>query len=443
MAASAPRTAAASKRCSRRRFLTGAMAGAAVMDGRFSSANAAAKPAARSTVDFADPLTVKSMSGFLNSIHLPLPPRAIIEPLRPKLWRSNDLRLYDDIRSWGAKFEGPLSDAWGYPIDGNWVPPYADFVRWEDFVRTTAKQTAGRSIFWDIWNEPDTAGGWGGTRPQFFDTYAKAVTVIKETLGPDTDVGGPSLSHFDRQFLDEFTIYCATKRAEVNFLTWHELEPWSPIRQVRENLKTARRDYVENQRLAPLRLEAIHIHEFVGETDQYRPAELLAFLCALEQGGADAAARSCWGDNCVNNSIDGIVDPATFAPRADWWMHKFYAGGVDTRVRSTADFDNISILASAGAASADAVHAMVGYDGHQGAVGPAFNVSLTLNGISRIAAGDKVRVRIVRIPDAERAAVPTLPLLADHDFHVIADALTIELPSLGKHEVQAISLFPV
>jgi hypothetical protein len=383
------------------------------------------------------------MSGFLNSIHRPLPPREIIEPLRPKLWRSNDLRLYDDIRSWGAKFEAPLSDGWGYPIDGKWVPPYADFERWEDFVRTTAKQTAGRKIYWDIWNEPDTAGSWQGTRPQLFATYATAAKVIKETLGPDADVGGPSVSHFDRPFLDAFTGYCAANGVEVNFLTWHELEPWSPIRQVQKNLEAARRDYVENPRLAALRLEAIHIHEFVGETDQYRPAELLAFLSSLEKGRADAAARACWGDNCNNNSVDGIIDPATFAPRADWWVHKFYAGGVDARVRSNADLDHVSILANAGNASTDAVHAMVGYDGHQGAVAPALTVSLTLKGISRVVAGDKVRARIGLVPDRERAAVATLPLLADQVFDVTADALTIVLPSLGKHEVQTLSLYPV
>ena len=58
----------------------------------------------------------------------------------------------------------------------------------------------------------------------------------------------------------------------------------------REDLRYARKEYVENARFQKLKLNEIHVNEYVGEVDQYRPAELLAFLFYLERGGADYAA---------------------------------------------------------------------------------------------------------------------------------------------------------
>ena len=52
----------------------------------------------------------------------------------------------------------------------------------------------------DVWNEPDphfdkpTDKGafWGGTEEQFFETYARTAKIIREELGPDAMIVGPS-----------------------------------------------------------------------------------------------------------------------------------------------------------------------------------------------------------------------------------------------------------
>ena len=246
-------------------------------------------------VDFSSRIAVRSMNGFLNSIHPSNPPSERIRPLQPKLWRSNELRLHGAIQSWGAKFEGVPSDGWGYPLDGNWKPPYENVAAWEAFVRQIAELSRGREIYWDIWNEPDTLGSWLGTRDAFFATWIRAVRVLKETLGPHTMVGGPSTSSFQPAFFEAFLSSCLRAGCEVNFLCWHELDPWFDIALVEKNLRYARKEYVENARFQKLKLNEIHVNEYVGEVDQYRPAELLAFLFYLERGGADYAAHHAGG----------------------------------------------------------------------------------------------------------------------------------------------------
>lgn len=391
-------------------------------------------------VDFSSPVACRSMNGFLNSIRYPNPPSERIGPLQPKLWRSNDLRQYEAIQSWGAKFEGPLSDGWGYPLNGNWKPPYEDIVAWEAFVRRIAELSRGKEIFWDIWNEPDTRGSWRGSRDSFFATWIRAAKVLKETLGPDTKVGGPSVSSFQPAFFEAFLSSCLRAGCEVNFLCWHELEPWSDIALVEKNVRYARTAYVENGRFHALKLNEIHVNEYVGEVDQYRPAELLAFLFYLERGGADYAARSCWGAHCEDNSIDGIIDPRTQEPRAPWWVHAYYAAGWERRVRAGSDFGHVVLIGQALPAGASRVQVLIGYYGHEGATAQGLPVVVRLSGLSSIAKRRRVGIKALRIPDAGARTIDALPVAFDKTLDVLDDQVSLDLENIGLHEVYAIRI---
>jgi xylan 1,4-beta-xylosidase len=421
----------------RRAFSLGALAAGNLMllPGRL---QAASPDRVSAFVDFSSRIACRSMNGFLNSIHHANPPFERIRPLQPKLWRSNELRLHGAIQSWGAKFEGVLSDGWGYPLEGNWKPPHENMAAWEAFVRRIAEMTRGREIYWDIWNEPDTLGSWRGPRDAFFATWIRAAQILRQILGPDTRIGGPSASSFQPAFFEAFLSSCLRAGCEVNFLCWHELEPWSDIALVERNVRDARREYVDSPRFRTLKLNEIHVNEYVGEVDQYRPAELLAFLFYLERGGADYASRSCWGRHCEDNSIDGIIDPATREPRAPWWVHALYAAGCDHRVRSGSDFGHVVVIAQALPAGADRVHALIGYYGHEGATAPRLAVEIRLSGLSHVAKGRRVRIKAMRIPDAGARTVTALPIVRDLALDVVDDQVSFSLDGLAVHEACAI-----
>ena len=407
----------------------------ALLPGR---ARAAAPDRVSAFVDFSSQVACRSMNGFLNSIHYPDPPAERIRPLQPKLWRSNELKLHGAIRSWGAKFEGPLSDGWGYPLNGSWRPPHEHAAAWDAFVRRIAEQSRGKEIYWDIWNEPDTLGSWRGTRDAFFATWIRAAMILKETLGPDTKVGGPSASSFQPAFIEAFLSSCLRAGCEVNFLCWHELEPWSDIALVERNVRHARTEYVENPRFQALKLSEIHVNEYVGEVDQYRPAELLAFLFYLERGGADYAARSCWGRHCEDNSIDGIIDPRTGEPRAPWWVHALYAAGCDRRVRAGSDHGHVVVIGQGLPAGSGNVHALIGYYGHEGATAQRLRVEVRLSGLSRVVRGRRAGMKVMLIPDAGARTVSTLPVIHNLVVDVVEDQASFGLDGVGLHEVCAL-----
>ncbi|MBS0221085.1 MAG: hypothetical protein JSR91_10115 [Proteobacteria bacterium] len=380
------------------------------------------------------------MNGFLNSIHYPDPPSERIKPLRPKLWRSNDLRQHGAIQSWGAKFEGPLSDGWGYPLNGNWKPPYEHIAAWEAFVRRIAELSRGKEIYWDIWNEPDTLGSWHGTQDAFFAIWIRTAEILRQTLGPDTKVGGPSTSSFQPAFFEAFLSSCLRAGCEVNFLCWHELEPWSDIALVEKNVRYVRKEYVENPRFQTLKLREIHVNEYVGEVDQYRPAEALAYLFYLERGGADYAARSCWGTHCEDNSIDGLIDPRNQEPRAPWWVHAYYAAGCELRVKAGSNFGHVVVIGQATPAGGNHVQALIGYYGHEGATAQRIPVEVRLSGLSHIIKGRRANIKAMRIPDIGVRTISTLQVVYDQTLDVVDDRVSFNPGNLALHEVFAIRL---
>ena len=233
--------------------------------------------------------------------------------------------------------------------------------------------------------------------------------MLVRTLGPGTKVGGPSTSSFQPEFFEAFLSSCLREKCPVDFLCWHELEPWSDIALVEKNIQRVRRDFVESPRFRALNLREIHVNEYIGEVDQYRPAELLAFLFYLERGGADYASRSCWGRHCEDNSIDGIIDAHTRQPRAPWWVHALYAAGCERRVRTGSDFEHVV------------------------AIGQGFRLS----GLSRIVKGRRARIKAMRIPDGF-CAVNILPVVHDQALDVVDDQVSFSLDSLALHEAYAI-----
>ncbi len=117
---------------------------------------------------------------------------------------------YDRASRFGARYILVLSDLWGYP-GANWYgrqAPWQDFGRWARFVGDVARANRGRSLVWDVWNEPDQPYFWNGTEAQFHETYRVAYQVIRQELGPDAVVAGPSVSAFRWPWLVGLLAYC-------------------------------------------------------------------------------------------------------------------------------------------------------------------------------------------------------------------------------------------
>ena len=184
------------------------------------------------------------MNGFIHSLSATEPSDALVRPLAPRLWRSDLARApLDRALALGARYQLVLSDLWGYP-SGDWSgrgPPWADLAAWETFVRRVAREHEGKTIGWDIWNEPDGPTFWSGGRERFFRTYAVANRALREELGEDVEIVGPSVSRYSPEWIDAFLDHCVAARCRISALAWHEnLRPDDPLDGIAAHLSDAR-----------------------------------------------------------------------------------------------------------------------------------------------------------------------------------------------------------
>ena len=394
-------------------------------------------PPAEATVDVdaATPVSTRgSMNGFIHSLSATEPAETVVAPLAPRLWRSDLVRApLERATALGARYQLVLSDLWGYPANG-WNgrgPPWADLGAWERFVRRVARDHRGRSIGWDIWNEPDGATFWEGGRDRFLPTYAVANRALREELGAGVEIAGPSVSRWSPLWIEAFLDHCLAERCRISALSWHEnLRPDDPIGAVSQHLREGRSRFVEDPRYSSLGMREIHVNEYVGREHRYLPGAAVAYLAELEDGGADLAARSCWSEaDCAPAGLGGLLDPGSGAPRAVWWAHRWYARGAGARVRSSSDDDGVVVLASRPAEGE--VQVLVGR------VGSApVGVELAVSGLP---GSGTARFTVDRVSaSGDRAARPER--LNGGQVRIEDGRLRLSVPELGGHAVALVTL---
>ncbi len=74
--------------------------------------------------------------------------------------------------------------------------------------------------YWEIWNEPNSAGNWTGTMEQYYDLYATAAGHLK-TRFPHIKIGGPASCCYDENLLRDFLLYMRERQIPVDFCSWH------------------------------------------------------------------------------------------------------------------------------------------------------------------------------------------------------------------------------
>lgn len=397
------------------------------------------------TVDFGIPAPTTSMSGLLHGIDTTKPPDNLIKPLQPKLWRVGRLDIYDRIIASGAQFQLVVSDLWGYGANPKgW--PYQNYPAWEEFVRQLARQNKGKKILWDVWNEPDLKNPfWNGSREQFFETYKRAYKILRQELGPSALIGGPSITNYNKEYLTAFLDYCKANKLEVNFLAWHELND-TMISFVDDHVIDAKRNFQQSASYKELKLQKIYVNEIIGNLAQYQPGEILGYFYNLEYAKADGACRACWEtkgpnkvSNCFNNTLSGMVNPNTFEPRAAWWTYKAYADGVNSRVLSRSDNDRVVALASKSNPEGKA-QVLLGYFDRN--YSSATTVTLNLKNLPQlgIQSGQKIRLKLEKIPNNQEGAVPKLVSIKEETLSVVKNDLSYVIPNFNLHEGYLLTL---
>jgi hypothetical protein len=314
------------------------------------------------TVHAGDRYTAENMSGILHGVftkwddYSSVPPHdSLIELLSPTLWRigtaDNTMYSYIEDRS-DADIILAISDVYGYEVDGV-DPPYLDSAAFVLHLNEIIEESKNRNYIYDLWNEPDIDFFWSGTKDQFFWTSKIMHDQIRSNLGDDVLISAPSIAYPDSNYLREFFNFALSKDLQIDVLSFHWLGP--NLRDLKDFIIWCRKEFIKNDRYAPVGVKEIQVNEIVGPAYQYKPGAHLAHFQYLEEGGADGACKACWDSedgtntfNCWNNTLDGLLTTNTLEPRSAWWLYRKYAELGSHRYQVSIDDLHLAAIAGMG-----------------------------------------------------------------------------------------------
>jgi hypothetical protein len=253
--------------------------------------------------------------------------------------------------------------------------------------------------------------------PAVHQTYRAGYEALREELGPRAIVSGPSTSAFRWSWLVGLLEYCRNADCEVNALSWHELPgDRRGITRISTHLRRARTELLRNPAYVVLGLRQLHVNEVVGGGDQLYPGEQVAYMAELEHGHATLSTRACWLDpsgidNCGAQTLDGLLDPASMRPRGPWWVTRWYARGVASRVWARPREGAVEVLASARSPNRRRAEVLIGaFDPHDGSEPADKVVRVELAGINRLRfARRRTQIGVVAFRVPSIGAAPTRP----------------------------------
>jgi xylan 1,4-beta-xylosidase len=398
--------------------------------------------------------TAKPMDGFLLSIGNQNPPDNVIKPLSPKYWRisSGTMPVLQRVESLGATPIFLMSDIYKYPASHltGWISPRYNIKGWTDTIKHVfaRHQAMGKRYIYDLWNEPNGKQFFDGSEADYHNVFKNAYDAIRAMPGGSQAlISGPSISHFDTAFMHHFLDYCLKNNIQLDVLSWHEFRHGDDIMQIQQDIQWVRTHWV-NGIYAPLHIKSIQINEIIPQSDQYTPATILAYFYYLEKGGADAACKGCWPPlqsgpnvktNCFNNSLDGIIDPVTFSPRAAWWTYRYYNATLQNRFISVSNNKNVVSFASY---NSDKLQLLVGYFGDQKPVDVNMNINLkNLNSIPALASRQTLNVKVVLIPNTGETVQDSLNTVYQTSVNASNSTVSFSLTKLKLKEAYYVEIY--
>lgn len=292
---------------------------------------------------------VGSVAGFLHFNELE-PLQKNISELKPKYWRFG-AKLKEHTPKRKSQVEIllknnivpiiVLSDIYDeehwYKEKGGWIRPSDNGKPFAQMTSNLYKELGNKVVF-DVWNEPNLKEVWGGTREEYFETFKVAHNALRNSPdGKNAQITGPSISAYDKEYIEAFLNYCSKNNLHLDILNWHDLGNQKDAVKLQANIKEAKELLKKYPKLG---VKNIYIPEIVGLAEQFNPLTAFAYINSLEKSNVYGGCKACWdnpdtkGENsCWNNSMDGILTPDG-KPRASWWFYKYYADSLEKRLDS-------------------------------------------------------------------------------------------------------------
>jgi hypothetical protein len=340
---------------------------------------------------------------------------------------------YAKAKTIGATLLLLVHDVWGadavckvprWPGSGGDWTEYTNFI---DQLISDAKANGmtGPDVRWELWNEPDYSGFWGGTQAEWLEMWKRGYRQIRAAI-PNAIIEGPSLASGVGGWFNAFLDYVKTNNVIPDYLGWHEAggggDPVSDARAARSALSTRSVD-----------VSRLDISEY-GSSSEQNPGHSAWFIARLERAGV-AGLRSNWGGGSGLYSTLGGLVTASWQPNGQWWIYKRYADqtGLSTAVTAGSQVDAVAYQ------DADVAKAVVVLGNRGGTTG---TVSVVVNNVPAwLQSAGATKILLEKMPNGT-AAVTAPTVVSSANITAVCNVLTVTIDWATAADGYVITLTP-
>ncbi|MEV0819914.1 RICIN domain-containing protein [Nonomuraea rubra] len=326
-------------------------------------------------------------------------------------------------------------DLWGadgHPIsrfpgdNGDWADYDAFLTRVINDVRT-----AGLSVQWDIWNEPNITLFWNRSQAQYLELWRRSYQRIRAAF-PDQPIVGPSCACVPSATYAWWTTYLDFIRANnvvPDIISWHSL-PGDPVANVAAANATLDARGIPHPR-------PYQINEYANP-DEQNPGDGSWYIARLERAGADGLRANWASSGNLHNDLGNLLvrnQAGQHLPKGEWWVYRYYASqsGQIVSVTPSPAYDAFATKTNG------AAKVLVGGGGTTGNIAVRLQRLDTTGGIVQ---NNQVRVVAQRIPYDSSGPVPGPITIRDSVVTLTGNATTVNLPHTNADDTFTVTLLP-
>lgn len=312
----------------------------------------------------------------------------------------------------------------GWPYQFSWETT-ADRKGWEDVIRDVVADVeasgATNVVAYAPFNEPDIT--WReAENGDFLDAWKFTYDVLREEIGPDVPIQGPSFSDNITR-MREFLEFAKETNTVPDVLEWHELIRSSKTKGDVE----AVRAMLDELGLPDL---PIDIAEYASPQEVGLPGPLVGYIAKFERYGIQRAELAFWNQS---GTLGDLLVSRGGAPNGAYWLYTWYADMEGQMVTTTPPSNESPLDGAASVNDAqDEVKIIAG-----GNSGPT---SIVVNGLDELALGDSVNVKLETTPSYGRTTPTPGPITISETTYEVGDdgSITVPVvmnPNYGYHVV--------
>ncbi|HIZ34441.1 MAG TPA: RICIN domain-containing protein [Candidatus Ruania gallistercoris] len=299
----------------------------------------------------------------------------------------------------------------GWPYQFSWENT-EDRKAWEDVIRDVVADVeasgATNIVAWAPWNESDQT--WLEENGTFEELWEFSYNLLRELLGPDAVIQGPSFSDNItdmRQFLE----FAKATDTVPDVLEWHELirddKIQGDVQQVRAIL--------DDLGLGDL---PIDIAEYGHPQEVGIPGALVGYIAKFERFGIDRAELAFWNQS---GTLGDLLVERGGAPNGAYWLYTWYADMTGQMVTTTPPSNESPLDGAASVNDArDEVQVITG--------GNSGQTTVRVEGLEALDLGDEVSVEVQVSPSYGRTTPTEAPISISTTTYEVGEDGTIDVP---------------